>query len=77
MYLVPGGVLKSRGDFLGGFDFFFDFFGDPPPRKQTQAYGQPAAGTHPTGMHSCSHVMSHVCVKHIKWGLCQKVIVRI
>ena len=26
---------------------------DPPPRKQTAAYGQRAAGTHPTGMHSC------------------------
>ena len=25
----------------------------PTPRKQTQAYGQRAAGTHPTGMHSC------------------------
>ena len=25
----------------------------PPPRKQTAAYGQRAAGTHPTGMHSC------------------------
>ena len=24
-----------------------------PPRKQTPAYGQWAAGTHPTGMHSC------------------------
>ena len=24
-----------------------------PPRKKTQAYGQRAAGTHPTGMHSC------------------------
>ena len=24
-----------------------------PPRKQTSAYGQRAAGTHPTGMHSC------------------------
>ena len=39
------------------FEFFFDFFlislGIPPPRKQTQAYGQRAAGTHPTGMHSC------------------------
>ena len=23
------------------------------PRKQTSAYGQRAAGTHPTGMHSC------------------------
>ena len=26
---------------------------DPPPQKQTAAYGQRAAGTHPTGMHSC------------------------
>ena len=25
----------------------------PPPRKQTPAYGLRAAGTHPTGMHSC------------------------
>ena len=24
-----------------------------PHRKQTPAYGQPATGTHPTGMHSC------------------------
>ena len=24
-----------------------------PPGKQTPAYGQRAAGTHPTGMHSC------------------------
>ena len=24
-----------------------------PPKKQTPAYGQRAAGTHPTGMHSC------------------------
>ena len=29
----------------------------PPARKQTQAYSQWAAGTHPTGMHSC--YMSH------------------
>ena len=27
-----------------------------PPPKQTPAYGLRAAGTHPTGMHSCSHV---------------------
>ena len=27
--------------------------GRPPPRKQTPAYGLRAAGTHPTGMHSC------------------------
>ena len=26
---------------------------DTPPGKQTPAYGQRAAGTHPTGMHSC------------------------
>ena len=25
----------------------------PPPGKQTTAYGKRAAGTHPTGMHSC------------------------
>ena len=25
----------------------------PPPGKRTAAYGQRAAGTHPTGMHSC------------------------
>ena len=27
----------------------------PPPPKQTPAYGQWAAGTHPTGMHSCNN----------------------
>ena len=26
----------------------------PPPQKQTPAHGLRAAGTHPTGMHSCS-----------------------
>ena len=26
-----------------------------PPGKQTPAYGLRAAGTHPTGMHSCFH----------------------
>ena len=31
--------------------------GTPPPGKQTPAYGLRAAGTHPTGMHSC-----HWCV---------------
>ena len=29
------------------------FRSTPPPRKQTPAYGLRAAGTHPTGMHSC------------------------
>ena len=28
--------------------------GEPPPGKHTPAYGQRAAGTRPTGMHSCS-----------------------
>ena len=27
----------------------------PPPGKQTPEYGLRAAGTHPTGMHSCFH----------------------
>ena len=27
-----------------------------PPRKHTPAYGQRAAGTHPTGMHSCNYI---------------------
>ena len=49
----------GKGDphFLGGNFFLISaFFGDtppPPPRKQSQAYGERAAGTHPTGMHSC------------------------
>ena len=30
----------------------------PPPRKQTPAYGLRAAGTHPTGMHSCYLILS-------------------
>ena len=30
----------------------------PPPGKQTPAYGLRAAGTHPTGMHSCSLMSS-------------------
>ena len=29
----------------------------PPPGKQTPAYGLRAAGTHPTGMHSCSKIV--------------------
>ena len=35
---------------------------DPTPaRKQTSAYGQRVAGTHPTGMHSCC-INTHVIV---------------
>ena len=30
----------------------------PPPGKQTSEYGLRAAGTHPTGMHSCSFFLS-------------------
>ena len=40
------------------FFFYFDFLfllGIPPPPKLTRTYGQRAAGTHPTGMHSCIH----------------------
>ena len=38
---------------------------DPPPPKQTTAYGQRAAGTHPTGMNSCaslSHFYSSIVI---------------
>ena len=35
-----------------------------PPGKQTPAYGQRAAGTHPTGMHSCLKLFS-VCYLRI------------
>ena len=68
--LFRGGVTPPKKFLIFFFDFFlnfflnffFDFFfllslGTPPPppcQKQTQAYGQRAAGTHPTGMHSCS-----------------------
>ena len=31
----------------------------PPPGKQTPAYGLRAAGTHPTGMHSCQNYFFH------------------
>ena len=31
----------------------------PPLGKQTAAYDQRAAGTHPTGMHSCRYIISH------------------
>ena len=30
----------------------------PPPKKQVPAYGQWAASTHPTGMHSCFRICS-------------------
>ena len=36
----------------------------PPPGKQTPAYGQRAAGTHPTGMHSCLGKFRNVLFKN-------------
>ena len=50
-----GGLRGTPPNFLGG-EFFLDFcflWGYHPPPKQSQAYGQRAAGMHPTGMHSC------------------------
>ena len=35
--------------------------GGTPPGKQTPEYGLRAAGTHPTGMHSCSDYISNAC----------------
>ena len=32
----------------------------PPPGKQTPAYGLRAAGTHPTGVHSCLKILSEL-----------------
>ena len=41
--------------------------GRPPPRtRQTPAYGLRAAGTHPTGMHSCYcivYIVSNTCIE--------------
>ena len=57
-----GGV---RGHpFLGGEGIFFSFLLSlgihSPPQKQSQAYGQRAAGAHPTGMHSCYDLLLQV-----------------
>ena len=35
-----------------------------PPRKKTAAYGQWAAGTHPTGMHSCLNHVRTFCLRN-------------
>ena len=59
--LSPGGCTLSRGGCGSGAlpsqFFFFLIFSlislGTPPWKQTQAYGQRAVGTYPTGMHSC------------------------
>ena len=37
-----------------------------PPGKQTSAYGQRAAGMHPTGMHSCFGNFYHLQTKFVK-----------
>ena len=61
---VVWGVFGLGVSGLGGGLFLFDFFliliffgylqpHRPPSLNQTQAYGQRATGTHPTGMHSC------------------------
>ena len=39
-------------------------FSPPPPGKQTPAYGQRAAGTHPTGVHSCYKLCYERCEHH-------------
>ena len=52
----------------------------PPPQKQTPAYGLRAAGTHPTGMHSCWCCDHSACafdffvntqLHLINWHICQ------
>ena len=44
-----------------------------PPGKQTPVYGQRAAGTHPTGMHSCS-IFVIICTFRLipRTGICLK-----
>ena len=50
-----------------------------PPRKQTPAYGLRAAGTHPTGMHSCQYSALIACVSinslsFSGYSSCQKIL---
>ena len=43
----------------------------PPPGKQTPAYGQRAAGTHPTGMHSCFNMFQTLWTNlNESYGVC-------
>ena len=53
---VHGGIYPLGADTPPGADPPGSRHHQPPnpPGKQTPAYGQRAAGTHPTGMHSCS-----------------------
>ena len=54
--MIRGGGCGPGGCYpLIFFDFFSISLGTPPP-KQTQAYGQRAAGTHPTGTYPCSFI---------------------
>ena len=50
--LGPGAPPRPGTPPNSFFGFFLGFFLYP-PQKQTLAYGQRGAGTHPTGMHSC------------------------
>ena len=60
--LLPGGVclggVCSRGCLPPGVVSACLFWGGG---KQSSAYGQWAAGTHPTGMHSCYNLCMHFC----------------
>ena len=55
---VRGWLRGTPNFFLGGGIVFWFLLSlgipIPPPRNQTPEYGQRSAGTHPTGMHSCS-----------------------
>ena len=50
---TPPGADTPRSRHPPGADTPLPRSRHPPPRKQTPAYGQWAAGRHPTGMHSC------------------------
>ena len=43
--------------YSGGHAWFFQFFSD------TMRYGQWAGGTHPTGMHTCFYLVTHIVPK--------------
>ena len=48
-----GGVRSKLSGGVFKFFFLFFFFNFFSPKKFLRGYGQCAAGTHPTGMHSC------------------------
>ena len=55
-----GGVSSPQIFFFFYLFIYFNERTPPPPPKQTQAYGQRAAGTHPTGMHSCLQLILNI-----------------